>query len=134
MLESISTKVFADGADLAQILELAGDPRVSGFTTNPSLMWKAGLTDYSEFARSLLEQITDKPISFEVVADDVGRTSEPGVWVAGNVRNPRAQVITAAGEGSATAIALNADLVDEDVRNAVRDFRDGTSLEGGTTP
>lgn len=70
MLESISTKVFADGADLAQILGLAGDPRVSGFTTNPSLMWKAGLTDYSEFARSLLEQITDKPISFEVVADD----------------------------------------------------------------
>lgn len=70
MLESISTKVFADGADLAQILGLAGDPRVSGFTTNPSLMWKAGLTDYSEFARSLLERITDKPISFEVVADD----------------------------------------------------------------
>ncbi|HET7515171.1 MAG TPA: transaldolase [Gaiella sp.] len=70
VLESISTKVFADGADLAQILELAGDPRISGFTTNPSLMWKAGLTDYSEFARSLLERITDKPISFEVVADD----------------------------------------------------------------
>src|SRR5262245_19592468 len=70
MLDSISTKIFADGADLDQILGLAGDPRVKGFTTNPSLMWKAGLTDYSEFAKSLLERISDKPISFEVVADD----------------------------------------------------------------
>lgn len=57
-----------------------------------------------------------------VVADRTGRTSVAGVWVAGNVANPRAQVITAAGEGSAAAIAINADLVDEDVRNAVRDY------------
>jgi thioredoxin reductase len=54
-----------------------------------------------------------------------GQTSVPGVWVAGNVANPRAQVITAAGEGSAGAIALNADLVDEDVMNAVRGFNHG---------
>lgn len=70
MLDSISTKIFADGADLDHILELAGDARIKGFTTNPTLMWKAGLTDYSEFARSLLDRISDKPISFEVVADD----------------------------------------------------------------
>jgi thioredoxin reductase len=55
------------------------------------------------------------------VVDGTGRTSVRGVWVAGNVVNPRAQVITAAGEGSAAAIALNADLVDEDVRTAVHD-------------
>ena len=55
-----------------------------------------------------------------VVADRTGRTSAAGFWVAGNVANPRAQVITAAGEGSAAAIAINADLVDEDVRNAVQ--------------
>jgi thioredoxin reductase len=54
-----------------------------------------------------------------------GQTSVPGVWAAGNVANPRAQVITAAGEGSAAAIAINGDLVDEDVRNAVRDFNQG---------
>ena len=54
-----------------------------------------------------------------VVTDATGRTSVAGVWVAGNVANPRAQVITAAGEGSAAAIAINADLVDEDVRDAV---------------
>jgi thioredoxin reductase len=55
-----------------------------------------------------------------VVADATGRTSVPGVWVAGNVMNPRGQVITAAGEGSSAAIALNADLVEEDIQQAVR--------------
>jgi thioredoxin reductase len=60
-----------------------------------------------------------------IVTGAAGRTSQPGVWAAGNATNPRAQVITAAGEGSATAIALNADLVDEDVRTAVREFRGG---------
>jgi thioredoxin reductase len=60
-----------------------------------------------------------------VTADRTGLTSVPGVWVAGNPANPRAQVITAAGEGSAAAIAINGDLVDDDVRNAVRDFTTG---------
>jgi thioredoxin reductase len=55
-----------------------------------------------------------------VVVDSTGATSAPGVWAAGNVVDPRAQVITAAGAGSSAAIALNADLVDEDVRMAVR--------------
>jgi thioredoxin reductase len=58
-----------------------------------------------------------------VVTDPTGRTSVPGVWAAGNVADPRAQVITAAGQGSAAAIALNADLVDEDVAAALDDFR-----------
>ncbi|HQR27492.1 MAG TPA: NAD(P)/FAD-dependent oxidoreductase [Nocardioides sp.] len=58
-----------------------------------------------------------------VVTDGTGQTTVPGVWAAGNVSNPRAQVITAAGEGSTAAIALNAHLVDEDVRNAVREHR-----------
>ena len=66
-----------------------------------------------------------------VTADNTGATSVPGVWVAGNVANPRAQVITAAGEGSAAAIALNADLVDEDVAQQVRRHRMGASLAGG---
>lgn len=61
------------------------------------------------------------------VRDASGHTSVRGVWVAGNVANPRAQIVTAAGEGSAAAIAINADLVDEDVRRAVRDFAGGTA-------
>ena len=60
-----------------------------------------------------------------VVYDPVGRTSVAGVWVAGNAADPRAQVISAAGEGSAAAIALNADLVDEDVKHALANHRTG---------
>jgi thioredoxin reductase len=60
-----------------------------------------------------------------VTTDATGHTSVPGVWAAGNIVDPRAQVITAAGAGSAAAIAINADLVDGDVRNAVRDLDHG---------
>src|SRR3954447_25838527 len=70
MIDRISTKIFADGADLDGILRLARDPLIKGFTTNPTLMWKAGLTDYADFAQRLLEQISELPISFEVFADD----------------------------------------------------------------
>jgi transaldolase len=69
MLADLNVKIFADGADLDGILALADDPRISGFTTNPTLMWKAGLTDYRSFAQRLLERITKHPISFEVFAD-----------------------------------------------------------------
>ena len=65
-----------------------------------------------------------------VVADRAGATSVAGVWVAGNVANPRAQVITAAGEGSAAALDLNATLVDEDVVDRVRRHRMGASRGG----
>jgi len=63
-------KIFADGAALAPMLELAGNPRVAGFTTNPTLMRKAGISDYRAFAHEVLAAIRDKPISFEVFADD----------------------------------------------------------------
>ena len=67
-----------------------------------------------------------------VTVDNTGRISVPGVWATGNVVDPRAQVITAAGAGSATAIALNADLVEEDVRNAVQDLDHGFVLAATT--
>jgi transaldolase len=70
MIDDLNVKVFADGADLDAILALAAEPHIAGFTTNPTLMWKAGLTDYEQFARRLLERITTHPISFEVFADD----------------------------------------------------------------
>lgn len=70
MPENLTVRIFADGADLDGILALASNPRIAGFTTNPTLMWKAGLTDYREFAERLLERITMHPISFEVFADD----------------------------------------------------------------
>lgn len=69
-LEDLKVKIFADGADLANILELYKNPIIKGFTTNPTLMKQAGVTDYDEFARALLSAVPDRPISFEVFADD----------------------------------------------------------------
>ena len=63
-------KLYADGADSASIVKLAEDPIISGFTTNPTLMRKAGVDDYESFARAILEQVTAKPISFEVFSDE----------------------------------------------------------------
>jgi transaldolase len=69
-LSSLGVKIFADGADLASILNLAQNPWIRGFTTNPTLMRKAGITDYESFARQLIELIPDRPFSFEVFSDD----------------------------------------------------------------
>jgi transaldolase len=63
-------KIYADGADLESIIALAEDPRISGFTTNPTLMRKAGIEDYEAFAHKVLESVTEHPISFEVFADE----------------------------------------------------------------
>ncbi|HJZ35413.1 MAG TPA: transaldolase [Solirubrobacterales bacterium] len=83
MLRDIQTRIFADGADLDGILALAEDPNIAGFTTNPTLMWKAGLTDYADFAQRLLERITTHPISFEVFADDADEMRRQARLIAG---------------------------------------------------
>ena len=63
-------KIFADGASLPALLELAENPRIAGFTTNPTLMRKAGVTDYRAFAKEVLAAVKTQPISFEVFADE----------------------------------------------------------------
>jgi transaldolase len=70
-VEDLSIKIFADGADLNAMLEMAAKPYIQGFTTNPTLMHKAGITDYEAFAREVLAKIKDRPISFE----EIGRAS-----------------------------------------------------------
>lgn len=69
-VRDLKIKLFADGADLAGIQEMAGDSLIAGFTTNPTLMRKAGIVDYKTFAREVLAIVTDRPVSFEVFADD----------------------------------------------------------------
>ena len=66
----LSVRVFADGADMASVRKLAAEPLIAGFTTNPTLMRKAGVEDYEAFAHEFLETVTDRPISFEVFSDD----------------------------------------------------------------
>ena len=70
VLEQLPIKIFADGADLEGIIDLYRKPFIKGLTTNPTLMRKVGITDYETFARSVLESVTDKPISFEVFSDE----------------------------------------------------------------
>jgi transaldolase len=66
----LKVKIFGDGADKATILELYRKPYIKGFTTNPTLMRKAGVSDYEAFARDVLATVQDRPISFEVFADE----------------------------------------------------------------
>lgn len=70
-LSDLTIKLFADGADKAGMLALHANPLIQGFTTNPTLMRKAGVTDYETFAREVIEAIPDRPISFEVFSDDL---------------------------------------------------------------
>lgn len=69
-VHALKVKLFADGADKAPMLELYANPLIQGFTTNPTLMRKAGITNYEAFARDILSAIPDRPISLEVFADD----------------------------------------------------------------
>lgn len=69
-IEDLKVRIFADGADIAGMMSLYQKPFIKGFTTNPTLMRKVGITAYERFAKEVLEKITDRPISFEVFADD----------------------------------------------------------------
>lgn len=103
MLEFLRTKIFADGAELDAILRLADDDRFRGFTTNPSLMWKAGLTDYADFAHRLLERIQDRPISFEVFADDHDEMLRQALRIASWGANVYVKIPVTTTEGVSTA-------------------------------
>lgn len=70
MMNPWRVKIFADGADRAGMLEMYRNPLISGFTTNPTLMRKAGITDYVDFAGEILKTIQDRPVSFEVFSDE----------------------------------------------------------------
>jgi transaldolase len=70
-LANLKVKLFTDGADKAQIVEMAKQPWIAGFTTNPSLLKKAGVRDYEAFARDLVAAVPDRHISFEVFSDDI---------------------------------------------------------------
>jgi transaldolase len=87
-LKSLKVKLFADGADIAGIMEMAANPLIKGFTTNPTLMRKAGIVDYKAFALQVLKAVPDRPVSFEVFADDFSEMEAQALEIAswgGNV-------------------------------------------------
>jgi transaldolase len=105
-LESLQIRIFADGADLASMLELSRLPYIKGLTTNPTLMRKAGIRDYRAFAREVLSVIRDKPVCFEVLADDFESIERQGEEIAGWADNVyvKIPVTNTRGESSAPLI------------------------------
>ena len=79
----LNVKLFADGADKAGMLEMYKKPFVKGFTTNPTLMCKVGVTDYRAFAKEILQAIPDRPISFEVFSDEFSEMERQAMEIAG---------------------------------------------------
>jgi transaldolase len=91
-VSALKIKIFADGADFGGIMAMTRNPLVSGFTTNPTLMRKAGISDYEAFARKLLKNVTDKPISFEIFADDFPSMIAQGRVIASWGKNVNVKV------------------------------------------
>jgi transaldolase len=86
-LQNLKIRIYADGADKAGILALYAQPYIQGLTTNPTLMNKAGITDYEAFARDILQTVTAKPISLEVFADEFPEMKRQALKIAGWGRN-----------------------------------------------
>lgn len=91
-VKSLKVKLFADGADLAGMKEMYANPLIRGFTTNPTLMRKAGIADYKAFARDVLAAIPDRPISFEVFADDFGEMERQAYEIASWGKNVNVKI------------------------------------------
>ncbi len=100
-------KIFADGADLKEMIAARDSGQVQGFTTNPSLMRKAGIADYQAFARTVLAEIGDCPVCFEVIADDFAEMGRQAVKIASWADNVyvKIPVTNTAGESACELIA-----------------------------
>jgi transaldolase len=138
-VEGLRVKIFADGADLPTMLAMARLPYIAGFTTNPTLMRKAGVADYRAFAREVLRAIPDRPISFEVFADDFAEMERQAHDIASWGENVYVKVPVTDTEGRPTddcirrlakaEVKLNvtAILTLEQVQRVARALEDGRS-------
>lgn len=99
-VNDLTIKLFADGADLDGMIKMYANPLIKGFTTNPTLMRKAGVEDYEAFAREVLKAIPDRPVSFEVFADDLPTMAAQARVIAawGDNVNVKIPVTTTKGE------------------------------------
>ena len=107
-IDSLKVKIFADGADFDAILALAKKPWIKGFTTNPTLMRKAGVTDYEAYARKLVAAVPDRPISFEVFADDFNGMIAQGRVIAALGKNVNVKIPVTTTSGAFTGPVIRA--------------------------
>lgn len=104
---SLKVKLFADGARLEKMVELAEDPAIKGFTTNPTLMRQSGVTDYRLFCKEILTKIPDKPISFEVFADEFYEMKRQALEISGWGKNVYVKIPITNCEGEKTTALIH---------------------------
>jgi transaldolase len=114
-LSDLRVKIFADGADFESMVEMRANPLIKGFTTNPTLMRKSGVSDYQAFARAVLAAIPDRPISFEVLSDDFEIMHRQAIEVAGWAANVFVKIPITDTHGRSSA-ALLRQLASEGIR------------------
>ena len=105
-IDHLHIKLFCDGADFGSLLSWSADPRVKGFTTNPTLIRKAQVVDYEAFARELVKVIPDRPLSFEVLGDDPEAMEEEALAISSWGANVNVKVPVTNTWGSFTGPAL----------------------------
>jgi transaldolase len=137
-LKDLKVKLFADGADIEMIARMARNPLIKGFTTNPTLMRTAGVRDYRSFALSVLEIVTDRPVSFEVFSDNFDEMEMQAVEIASWGKNVfvKIPITNTKGESSshlikrlsAAGVQINvtAMMTDQQVAEVVDCFASGT--------
>ena len=102
-LNNLNIEIYADGADYDSILNFSKDPLIKGFTTNPTLMKKAGVLDYKTFAKDILKLIDNKPISFEVFADDINEMERQAYEIASWGKNINIKIPITNTKGQSTS-------------------------------
>ena len=105
-LDGFHVKIFADGADINSIIDLYKSPYIKGFTTNPTLMRQAGVSNYKSFALEVLEVVTDKPVSFEVFADDIPGMEAQALEIASWGKNVNIKIPITNTKGVSTALLV----------------------------
>lgn len=102
-LTNLNVKIFSDGADKSTMLHLAKDPLIKGLTTNPTLMKKAGISDYKKFAQEILKEIQVLPISFEVFSDDFREMERQAMEINSWGKNVYVKIPITNSEGASSA-------------------------------
>jgi transaldolase len=111
-IENYNVKIFADGADINGILDMDKKPYIKGFTTNPTLMKKVGITDYKNFSLEVLSHIKIKPISLEVFSDDFSEMERQAIEIASWAKNiyVKIPITNTKGESSASLVKKLSDM------------------------
>ena len=117
-VKDLTVKIFADGANKNDMLEMYKNPSITGFTTNPTLMCKAGITDYEAFALDILSVIKDRPISFEVFSDDFSEMYQQALKIASWGKNVYVKIPVTNSKG-ASALDLITKLANAGVKQNV---------------